>query len=81
MKIQIICDYCGNVRIEDVYDKNSLIGKLCGYGNCRHKDLIFIDLSTKTDYYQGSPPFPPKEQDHGWPYSAGGFGNPMEGID
>lgn len=81
MKVSIECTYCGHKWEETVYNKSSLVDKTCKNGNCRHSQLIVRDLSSKINYYEGSPEFPPKVEDNGWPYSAGGYGNPLEGMD
>lgn len=58
MKISLECTYCGHIWVETVYNQHSMDGKSCSNGNCKHKELKVRDLSSKIDYYKGSPPFP-----------------------
>lgn len=57
MKVSLECTYCGYKWIAEVYNRDSLSGKTCTRGNCKHKQLIARDLTNKVDYYEGSPPF------------------------
>lgn len=52
--------YCGYKWVETLYNKQSLEGKTCIHGNCKDKNLIVRDVTSKIDYYQGCPPFQPK---------------------
>lgn len=58
MKVSMECTYCGHQWTETVYNRDSIENKRCTHGNCRHTELKVRDLSSKIDYYQGSPPFP-----------------------
>lgn len=58
MKVSLECTYCGHKWEKTVYNQSSLEGMSCEHGNCKHKELKVKDLSSKIDYYQGSPPFP-----------------------
>lgn len=58
MRISLECSYCGHIWEETLYSRESLIDKTCMNGDCRHKPLIVKDLTSKIDYYEGSPPFP-----------------------
>jgi transcription elongation factor Elf1 len=67
MKVSLECTYCGHKWIETVYNQRSIEDKVCPNGNCRHKELKVKDLSSKIDYYQGSPPFQPSSIEIEWP--------------
>lgn len=80
MKVQLECTYCGHKWIETIYNRSATETMTCKHGNCRDSNLIVRDLTTtKVDYYAGSPPFPEKAKDNGYPFFGGGYHNPHEG--
>lgn len=60
MRVSIECKYCGCKWEDNIYNTSD---KTCDNGNCNSKNLIFKEITSnsKIDYYQGAPPFPPKE--------------------
>lgn len=60
MKVEITCTYCGFHWNKEVYSQSTLQYEQCTNGNCRDKNLIIRDVTSKIDYYQGSTPFAPK---------------------
>lgn len=52
-KYELICDYCNHswkIDYRPQYKLNCL--------RCNDRNIRAIDLSSKIDYYAGSPPFP-----------------------
>jgi len=61
LEIQIECTYCGNKWNATSWSKTEIDSMICP--KCKDSRLIVRDRTSKVDYYQGSPPFPPKKQD------------------
>ena len=58
MKVSLECTYCGYKWNIETYNKEYLRDKSCEKRNCGHRVLVMRDLDSKTNYYEGSPPFP-----------------------
>lgn len=72
MRVSIECMYCGHKWEKMAYNKQSIEDEKCP--KCNDSTLKVKDLeASKIDYYQGSPPFPPKEE-KGWTYTGIDYG-------
>jgi DNA-directed RNA polymerase subunit RPC12/RpoP len=79
MDIGLECTYCGHKWEKTFYNKHSIEAERCP--RCKDASLKVKDLAkTKVDYYQDSPPFPPKKDDDGG-WSNGGAWLSVNGLD